>query len=182
MTTQRKITLTFLDLDTANTIGWSLRYFARQLGLWADRTDIEVHNLLQNGLDTTKFQLSTVWHNGVKTARVFATGYSISDQLDSAMESLAYSGNDNVEVEFSKLVDRVKYRFRLDGQDDRDFWRTIVANLNPKWLDTVQDKDYLTEFNNDKEAQRLPLLPSAQSKAFRSDFDTNMVVPKTLIE
>ena len=60
MTTQRKITLTFLDLNTARTIGWPLRYFARQLGLWADRTDIEIHNLLQNGLDTTKFQLSTV--------------------------------------------------------------------------------------------------------------------------
>ena len=110
MTTQRKITLTFLDLNTAKTIGWPLRYFARQLGLWADRTDIEIHNLLQNGFDTTKFQLSTVW------------------------------------------------------------------------FDTLQDKSYLTEFNSSHEAPRLPLLPSAQSKVFRSEFDTNMVVPKTLID
>ena len=180
MTTQRKITLTFLDLNTAKTIGWPLRYFARQLGLWADRTDIEIHNLLQNGLDTTKFQLSTVWFDGEKTARVFATGYTIGDQLDDAMDELAGDGNDNVEIEFFKLSERVL--FRLDGQHDRDFWRTITANLNPKWLGTLEDKNYLTTFNSSREAPRLPLLPSAQGKVFRAGFKTNMVVPKTLIE
>ena len=41
MATQHKITLTFLDLNTAKTIGCPLRYFARQLGLWVDRTNIE---------------------------------------------------------------------------------------------------------------------------------------------
>ena len=180
MTTQRKVTLTFLDLNTAKTIGWPLRYFARQLGLWADRTDVEIHNLLQNGLDITKFQLSTVWFDSQKTARIFATDYSIGDQLDDAMETLASEGDGDMEIEFFKLADLVS--FRLKGQHDRDFWRTITANLNPKWLDTLQDKSYLTEFNSSREAPRLPLLPSAQGKVFRSGFDTNMVVPKTLIE
>ena len=32
----RKITLTFLDEHTAKTIGWPLRYAARQLGIWED--------------------------------------------------------------------------------------------------------------------------------------------------
>ena len=180
MMTQRKITLTFLDINTAKTIGWPLRYFARQLGLWANRTDIEIHNLLQNGLDTTKFQLSTIWFDSQKTARVFATGHTISDQIDDAMDELAGDGNDDVEVEFFKLAERVG--FRLKDQHDRDFWRTIAVNLNPKWFDTLQDKNYLTEFKSDREAPRLPLLPSAQGKVFQSGFDTNMVVPKTLIE
>ena len=57
MTTQHKITLTFLDLNTAKTIGWPLRYFASQLGLWA--------NLSPNGLDTLqdKSQLTSIFSN-----------------------------------------------------------------------------------------------------------------------
>lgn len=181
MTTQRKITLTFLDINTAKTIGWPLRYFARQLGLWRNRTDVEVHNLLQNGLDQTKFRMSVIWEDNKRTFRVFKAGYSIGEQINSAMETLAGEGNDNVEVEFFKLVRHV--HFRLPDQDDRDFWRTITHNLNPKWLGTLQDKNYLSQFKSERgEHPRLPLLPSAHGKVFRSGFDTNMVVPKTLIE
>ena len=180
MTTQRKITLTFLDLESAKTIGWPLRYFARQLGLWNNRTDIEIHNLLQNGLDTTKFQLSTVWIDSEKTARVFATGHTIGDQLDAIMTELAGNGDTDVEVEFFRLADRVK--FRLADQSDRDLWRTITANLNPRWLGTLEDKNYLTQYNSNQESPRLPLLPSAQGKVFRSGFDIEMIVPKTLID
>ena len=37
----RKITLTFLDEKVAKTTGWPLRYAARQLGIWPDKTNHE---------------------------------------------------------------------------------------------------------------------------------------------
>ena len=43
MTSQRKITLTFLDEKTAKTTGWPLRYAARQLGIWPDKTNHKLH-------------------------------------------------------------------------------------------------------------------------------------------
>ena len=180
MTTQRKITVTFLDLDTARTTGWPLRFVARQLGLWDNRTDIEIHNLLQNGLDRTKFKLSTVWVADRKTARVFATGHSISEQLDTIMTELAGDGDNDVEIEFFKLADNVQ--FRLIEQTDFDLWRTITSNIDPRWFGTLEDRNHLTSFNSRREATRLPLLPSAQNRVLRSGFDTEMTVPKTLIE
>ena len=181
MATQRKITLTFLDIGTARTTGWPLRYVARQLGLWDNRTDIEIHNLLQNGLDPAKFRLSHIWIDGRRTAHVYQTGYSIREQISTAMEELAGDGDDDIEIRFFDLVKRLK--FKLEEQTSRDFWRTITHNLDPKWLDSLQDKSYLTNYvaGRDDHA-RLPLLPSAPNKLFRSGFDTNMNVPKTLVE
>lgn len=181
MATQRKITLTFLDDDFAKTQGWPLHYIGLQLGIWEDRTENEVHNLLQNGLDTDKYRLSTIWIRGKKTARVFAAGYSIREQIDTVMERLAGDGNEDVEITFFSLVEAVG--FHTQGQTGNDIWKTILHNIDPKWFGSLQDKNKLSQFNSEEEpASRLPLLPSAQEKMFRSGFDINMVVPKNLIE
>lgn len=181
----RKITLSFLNTDKAKTVGLSLREFAVQLNLWHDRTDVEINNLLQNGLDTTKYQLSWVWFGGDKTARVFLKGYSIQEQLDTIMEELAGDGSQDVAISFFDLLPHVKFRFEVNfvEQKDDDLWWTILQNINPKWLGSLTDKNSLSSHIGDAELRgTLPNLPSAEGQVFRVGFDTDMVVPKTLID
>ena len=181
MARQRKITLTFLDDDLAKTEGWPLHYVGLQLGIWQTRTEAEVHNLLQNGLDTGNYQLSPVWIDGRKTARVHLAGYSIREQLDTVMEKLSGSGSEDAEVTFFSVLKEIG--FKAQGQTDVDIWKTVLHNIDPRWLGSLQDKNQLSQFNSETEpTSRLPLLPSAQEKMFRSGFDINMVVPKNLIE
>ena len=181
----RKITLTFLNSEKAKKEGLSLREFAVQLGIWSDRTDIEIHNLLQNGLDTTKYRLSDVWYQGVKTARVFMKGFSISEQLDTIMEDLAGGGSQDVSISFYDLLPHIQFRFHRNfiAQNDNDLWWTILHNLNPKWLGTLADKNNLCQHIGDIHLRgSLPNLPSTESQVFRSGFDKNMIVPKNLID
>ena len=56
MTSQRKITLTFLDEKVAKTTGWPLRYAARQLGIWLDKTNHELHRHFVHWLDQSKYR------------------------------------------------------------------------------------------------------------------------------
>lgn len=181
----RKITLTFLDTRKAKTVGLSLREFAIQLDLWHDRTEAEIYNLLQNGLDTTQFQLSWVWYNGVKTARVFLKGYSIREQIDTIMEKLAGDGNQDVVISFFDLLPHIKFRFEENfvKQPEGELWWTILHNINPKWLGSLTDKNELSShIGSEGGLGILPNLPSAKEQVFRSEFDTNMVVPKNWID
>ena len=105
----RKISLTLLDQETAKTTGWSLRYAATQLGVWRDKTEGELHRHFVHWLDKTKYDLSVVFEYPWKTYRIFQKGYTISEQIATAVTATAGEGNDDVEIDFREVLKRVNF-------------------------------------------------------------------------
>ena len=128
----RKITLTFLDEHTAKTTGWPLRYAARQLGIWEDKTQHELYRHFVHWLDFSKYRLSTVWRNGRKLWRIFLVGYTITEQISTAVNELAGDGNDNVEIDYRRVLDRVSFKIK-----DRYAMPSPSSNLTKQLYHTV---------------------------------------------
>ena len=165
----RKITLTFLDEKVAKTTGWPLRYAARQLGIWSDKTNHELYRHFVHWLDQSKYRLSTVWRNGRKLWRIFLVGYTINEQITTAVNELAGDGDDDVAIDYRRVLDLVHFRFK--GQTDDDFRRTFYHNMSVSLLPESNDHNYWTKFLTDDIdgiATHPPALPSAHGKVFKA--------------
>ena len=170
----RKITLTFLDEKVARTSGWPLRYAARQLGIWPDKTNHELYRYFVHWLDQSKYRLSTVWRNGRKLWRIFLVGYTPNEQITTAVNKLAGDGNDDVVIDYRRVLDRVQFRFK--GQTDDDFRRTFYHNMSSSLLPESGDHNYWTKFLTDDIdgiATHPPTIPSAHGKVFKAGFDAD---------
>ena len=187
--------ISFLDLEKAKTIGWSLRDFARFIGLWEDKTEAQLHNLIVHWLDKTKYETSVVWYYTLfppefnpfhkvyhtKMIRIYLKGYSIRDQLNTIIEEVIGDGDDVV-VSFTEILKLAKERFMIPGQKEEDFIRTALYNLDPKWIATLEDKNYHTShIENDSLHGMLPLLPSVRGEVLKAGFDPDTEVPDEII-
>lgn len=190
----RKLELTFLDLEKVRTVGWMVNETAQYLGLleneWKDHSYAKRQNLLVNLLDPTKYVTSIVW--GVretdaiskvpkqKTLRVFAKGYSIQDQINTAIEKVAGDGNDDIKITFHSLLPHIKFRHEFLGieQSEADLYQTFLTNLDPKYLKTNNDKNFLTQHIEDpKFRDSLPILPSIRGDVLKAGYNLNLPVP-----
>lgn len=192
------IEISFLAMKRAKTVGWSVNDTVAYLKLdkneWKDRSYAQRQNLLINLLDPEKFGHSTVWSHEdrnkypkddtiyEKSIRVFVKGYTIREQLNTIMEELAGDSTDVV-IPYEKVFSWSLSNLSHQGQSYQQLERTILKNLDPKWLTTTEDKNYLTGFTprNDND-EPVPFLPSTRGKVFRAGFDLDMEVPDEPID
>ena len=145
---REKIAVTFLDQESAETVGWPLQYAAIQLGVWQGKTEEELYPLFDRWLNRNTYDLCAVWEKGKKTYRIFRRGFTISNQIDTAMVVTASCGH--TEVDFRKVLEHVKFRQR--GVSESDIWRTFCYNMRKNWLPT----DVILLIDMDNSLQLLP--------------------------
>ena len=170
----RKITLSLLDQSAAKTVGWSLRYAADQLGVWRDKTEGELHRHFVHWLDRTKYDLSVVFEFPWKTYRIFKKGYTITEQIATAVAAVAGEGNDDVEIDYRHVLKRVN--FVKEGALEQDVHRTFFHNMNTGLLPLNSDHNYWTAFltaDNEGTATYPPVVPSSLAKVFKARFDAD---------
>ena len=169
--TREKVRVTFLDQETAKTVGWPLHYAASQLGVWSDKQDDELYELFDRWLDRSMYDLCVVWERGKKVYRVFKRGFTISDQIDTAIGIIASCGC--VEIDFREIFKHVK--FIQKGVYDEDVRKTFYHNMKINWLATDIDYNYWIQFlseDEDGKSPYPPALPSSRNNAFKAGFDS----------
>ena len=165
--TSKKVTVTFLDQHSAETIGWPLRYAADRLGVWQDKTEEELFPLFNRWLNRSMYGLSVIWKRGKKDYRIFKRGFTISDQIDTAVALIASRGR--IEIDFHEILEHVKFKQICASEDDVQ--RTFYHNMRDNWLSSDADRDYWTQFLSADTLVYPPVLPSSRSNALKSGFD-----------
>lgn len=187
--------VSFLDLTKAKTTGWSPAEFAYNLNLWGDKSKAQLHNLIIHGLDKTKYETSVVWSfillppdfspfhkvHKQKMIRIFLKGYTIRDQINTIIEEII-GDRDDVVVSFAEIFKLAKERFMIPDQHGNDLIRTILYNLDPKWIPALEDKNFHTShIEKDDLHGELPLLPSTHNEVFKAGFEPDTVVGDEII-
>ena len=175
----RKIKVVIHNERLLKTRGMYIDYFTAELGYWKNETRERRKELLKLWIDDKKFEFATLWHKG-KQDRVFKKGYSIRDQIDKVIMSIAGSGNDNIDIDFREILDHFKntkeLTFKLPGQTDSDLSRTFRHNLNSRWLKDEDTNRWSEKISNDLDGtDETPIeyltMPSFENNIFKDRFD-----------
>ena len=179
MSTQRKITISFFDRLLVRRTGLPLTEAATQLGIWKNKTESELKKYFTHWLDINKFRLSAVWTNRTKGWRLFEAGYSITEQLDTAINKLASETTEDISLDWHHVMAVTQF-FREAKLQTQDSYLTFYSNIRSSWLPTLADTNYWTTLLADpkfNERTAPPILPSALGTVFKAGFNADTVLP-----
>ena len=175
----RKIKIVSHREELLKTVGMEIDYFTKNLGYWKKRTEEGRLEKFKQWRDTNKYDVSLAFCDNKKIHKVFQKGYTISDQTDRAIVSLAGSGNEDVNISIYELMKSEELKFKALCETERDIHRTIFHNISGKHIPNEDSNrvsqiraDDLDDNTPDVDLSKLNLnLPSFKNNIYKAGFD-----------
>ena len=178
----RKIKVVTHHERLLKTRGVGIDYFTSNLGYWKNEPEERRLELFKRWMDRTKLDISTLWYRSKQEQAVYREGYTIRDQIDKAIRSIAGSGNDDIDIDFREVLDYFLnldekiWTFKLPGQTEAELTRTFTHNLNSHWLKDEDTNSWSRKLTDDLDGTdetsiEYLILPSFKNNIYKTGFD-----------
>lgn len=167
----RKLTLSTFDFRDAETVGVDLIDAAIQLGLWDKHLDsVTLEEKFVLWLNRDNYRLSTIHLRHGKIRRIYKKGYTIKDQINTIITTLAGEGNEDFKVTAKEIAKHLDLGPVVKGED---LHRTIYHNIDFERLPAGSTNYWTQYLSRDSVAKSYwpPALSSEDHNIFKSRFN-----------